>query len=82
MTGVQTCALPISLARAELERVLKESSGRISPANDSSSIAQVHLKDIKTRVEHALDPIPSLPNQRPTPGVIIRRGAEEATEPL
>ncbi len=70
-----------ALARAELERVLKETSGRLAPVADSSSIAQVHLKDIKTRVEHALDPIPSLPSQRPTPGAILRRGAEEATEP-
>jgi hypothetical protein len=69
-----------ALARAELEPVLKETSGRLARVADSSSIAQVHLKDIKTRVEHALDPIPSLPSQRPTPGVILRRGAEDATE--
>ncbi len=70
-----------ALARAELERVLKETSARLSAVTDSSSIAQVHLKDIKTRVEHALDPIPSMPSQRPTPGVILRRGAEDNIEP-
>ena len=33
-----------------------------------SPIARVHLEDIKTRAEHALDAIPSMPAQRPTPG--------------
>ena len=70
-----------ALARAELERVLKETNARLSAGSDASSIGQIHLKDIKTRIEHALDPIPSNPGQRPTAGAILRRGTEGSIEP-
>jgi Met-zincin/Domain of unknown function (DUF5117)/Domain of unknown function (DUF5118) len=67
-----------ALARAELERVLKETNTRLAAVGDPGSIVQIHLRDIKTRIEHALDPIPSNPSQRPPTGIILRRAAEES----
>ena len=46
------------------------------------SIAQVHLDDIKTRVEHALDAIPSIPAQRPSPGILLPRSRRGNRAPL
>jgi hypothetical protein len=69
-----------ALARAELERVSKEVKVVLDANRQTSAIARVHLEDIKTRVEHALDAIPSMPPQRPAPGLPLRRGADNPTD--
>jgi hypothetical protein len=70
-----------ALARSELERVSKEIKAVMDAKKQMSSIAQVHLEDIKTRIEHALDAIPSMPAQRPAIGLPVRRGADDDGEP-
>jgi hypothetical protein len=66
-----------ALARAELERIGRDVKGVFGSTKEPNPITRVHLEDIKTRVEHALDPIPSGPAQpRPTLGGTLRRGGE------
>jgi hypothetical protein len=69
-----------ALARAELERVLKEVKVVLDSNRQASPIARAHLEDIKTRAEHALDAIPSIPPQRPTVGLPFRAGTDDAPE--
>jgi len=70
-----------ALARAELERVSKDVKAVLDAKVETSPIVRMHLEDIKTRIEHALDAIPSIPGQRPVVGIPLRRGAEDAPEP-
>ena len=55
--------------------MLKEAKAVLDAKRETSPIARAHLEDIKTRVEHALDAIPSIPAQRPS---VMRPCAEAA----
>ncbi len=75
-----------ALARAELERLSKEIRAIFDAQNEdaakASSVARKHLVDIKTRADHALDPIPSGPApQRQPLGLPARRGAGDPDQP-
>jgi hypothetical protein len=52
-----------ALARGELERILSEIKAVAEAKKETSPIARLHLEDIKSRVEQALDPYPSAPAQ-------------------
>jgi hypothetical protein len=71
-----------ALARAELERIGTEVKAARDSKKATSPVARAHLEDIKTRVEHALDAIPSIPGQRPAAGLPVRRTAEDDPEPF
>ncbi len=69
-----------ALARAELEGLSKGIPPILGWA--MNPVVSAHLQDIKTRADHALDPIPSGPApQRSTLGLPARRGGDEAPEP-
>jgi hypothetical protein len=69
-----------ALARAELSDLSKEIG--VILGRSHSPIIHAHLEDIKTRADHALDPIPSAPApQRQPLGLPVRRGAEDPDEP-
>src|SRR5262249_53162583 len=63
-----------ALARFELDRIAKEIQTRTDAGTNLGPITRVHLVDIKTRIDHALDAIPSIPAPRPPGGRPARRG--------
>jgi hypothetical protein len=71
-----------ALARTELEGLSREILRILNDVNiQKSPIARAHLEDIKTRADHALDPIPSAPAAQRSPlGLPVRRGGDEAPE--
>ena len=73
-----------ALARAELEGLSKEIKGLLDRVENrkASPVVRRHLEDIKTRADHALDPIPSAPAPQRSPfGLPVRRGGDEVPEP-
>ena len=71
-----------ALARAELEGLSKDIKAILDTGNVATLITRDHLQDIKTRADHALDPIPSAPAPQRSPfGLPVRRGGDEASEP-
>ena len=48
-----------ALARGELEKTLKEVKGIVDGNKETTPVARLHLEDIRTRIEHALDAIPN-----------------------
>ena len=66
-----------ALARHSLQRVQKELPGGSLTLEDLSPTVRAHLTDLRTRAEHALDPIPSAPRPDRSPVVLPsrRRGA-------
>ncbi len=66
-----------ALARGTLEAIGKEIKAIFDANKEVSPVARLHLEDLKTRVEHALDAIPSGSGGASEPIVIpTRRGAE------
>jgi Met-zincin/Domain of unknown function (DUF5117)/Domain of unknown function (DUF5118) len=76
-----------ALARAELEELSKEVKAIFTAESQGTAtvnlITRKHLEDIKTRADHALDPIPSAPAPQRSPlGLPVRRGDEAPEPPL
>jgi hypothetical protein len=73
-----------ALARIELAAIAAEIKNLFnSPEfrNGTGQVVKAHLFDIRTRAEHALDPIPSAPaSQRSPIGLPARRGGDGAPE--
>ncbi len=65
-----------ALARGDLEQLLKQVNGVVGANKETTPIARLHLEDIKIRIEHALDPYPSMPSQRTVIEFPSRRGLE------
>lgn len=66
-----------ALARGTLEQLGKEIKGLFDANKEISPVARLHLEDLRTRIEHALDPIPSGGGAASEPIVIpTRRGVE------
>lgn len=73
-----------ALARTELTAIseqIKDIFSRPAFRNGTGPVVKAHLTDIRTRADHALDPIPSAPGPQRSPiGLPVRRGGDEAPE--
>ena len=71
-----------ALARSELEGLSKEIKALFDASTVLSPVVRAHLSDVKTRADHALDPIPSAPAPQRSPlGLPVRRGGEDGAGP-
>jgi hypothetical protein len=64
-----------ALARSELSKLSREAGTVLGRSADA--MVRAHLEDLKTRADHALDPIPPGPGPQRSPlGLPARRGGD------